>query len=81
MILSQLLLLIARGTLLAAYLMQSLFLFVLEAVIEGISACLSSAQAVPISIQSAMRTGIFQRVHMQQTLERRDSCSVRQVMQ
>lgn len=42
LILSQLLLLIARGTLLAAYLMQSLFLFALEAVIEGISACLSS---------------------------------------
>lgn len=42
LILSQLLLLIARGTLLVAYLTRSLSLFVLEAVIEGISACLSS---------------------------------------
>ena len=42
LILSQLLLLIARGMLLAAYLTRSLSLFVLEAVIEGISACLSS---------------------------------------
>ena len=42
LILSQLLLLTARGTLLAAYLFRSLPLFVLEAVIEGISACLSS---------------------------------------
>ena len=42
LILSQLLLLTARGALLAAYLFRSLPLFVLEAVIEGISACLSS---------------------------------------
>lgn len=42
LILSQLLLLTARGILLAAYLFRSLPLFVLEAVIEGISACLSS---------------------------------------
>lgn len=42
LILSQLLLLLARGMLLAAYLLHSLPLFVLEAVIEGISACLSS---------------------------------------
>ena len=42
LILSQLLLLLARGMLLAAYLLHSLSLFVLEAVIEGISACLSS---------------------------------------
>ena len=42
LIISQLLLLAARGMLLAAYLTRSLALFVLEAVIEGISACLSS---------------------------------------
>lgn len=42
LILSQLLLLLARGILLAAYLLHSLPLFTLEAVIEGIAACLSS---------------------------------------
>ena len=42
LILSQLLLLLARGALLAAFLLRSLPLFVLEAVIEGVSACLSS---------------------------------------
>ena len=42
LVLSQLLLLMGRGTLLAAYLTRSLFLFVLEAVVEGVSACLSS---------------------------------------
>ena len=42
LILSQLLLLTARGALLAAYLFRSLPLGVLEAVIEGIAACLSS---------------------------------------
>lgn len=42
LILSQLLLLLARGALLAAYLLRSLPLFALEAVIEGVSACLSS---------------------------------------
>lgn len=42
LILSQLLLLIARGLLLAAYLLRSLPLFVVEAVVEGVSACLSS---------------------------------------
>ncbi len=42
LILSQLFLLMARGALLAAYLLGSLPLFTLEAVIEGVSACLSS---------------------------------------
>ena len=42
LLLSQLLLLLARGLLLAAYLLRSLPLFVAEAVVEGVSACLSS---------------------------------------
>ena len=42
LILSQLLLLLARGLLLAAYLLRSLPLFAAEAVVEGVSACLSS---------------------------------------
>lgn len=42
LILSQFLLLMARGALLAAYLLHSVPLFVLEAVIEGVSVCLSS---------------------------------------
>ena len=39
---SSLLLLTARGALLAAYLLRSLPLFALEAVIEGVAACLAS---------------------------------------
>lgn len=42
LILSRLLLLTARGALLAAYLLRSLPLFALEAVIEGVAACLAS---------------------------------------
>ena len=42
LLLSQLLLLLARGLLLAAYLLRSLPLFVAEAMVEGVSACLSS---------------------------------------
>ena len=45
LILAQLLLLAARGLLLAAFLLRSLPLFVAEAVVEGISACLSSGTA------------------------------------
>ena len=42
LILSQLLLLAARAALMAAYLLRSFPLFILEAVAEGVSACLSS---------------------------------------
>ena len=45
LILAQLLLLAARGLLLAAFLLRSLPLFVAEALVEGISACLSSGTA------------------------------------
>lgn len=45
LILAQLLLLTARGLLLAAFLLRSLPLFVAEALVEGISACLSSGTA------------------------------------
>lgn len=45
LILAQLLLLAARGLLLAAFLLRSLPLFVAEALVEGISACLSSRTA------------------------------------
>lgn len=45
LILAQLLLLAARGLLLAAFLLRSLPLFVAEALVKGISACLSSGTA------------------------------------
>ena len=45
LLLAQLLLLAARGLLLAAFLLRSLPLFVAEALVEGISACLSSGTA------------------------------------
>lgn len=45
LILAQLLLLAARGLLLVAFLLRSLPLFVAEALVEGISACLSSGTA------------------------------------
>lgn len=45
LILAQLLLLAARGLLLAAFLLRSLPLFVAEVLVEGISACLSSGTA------------------------------------
>lgn len=45
LILAQLLLLAARGLLLAAFLLRSLPLFVADALVEGISACLSSGTA------------------------------------
>ena len=45
LILAQLLLLASRGLLLAAFLLRSLPLFVAEALVEGISACLSSGTA------------------------------------
>lgn len=45
LILAQLLLLAARGLLLAAFLLRSLPLFVAKALVEGISACLSSGTA------------------------------------
>lgn len=45
LILAQLLLLAARGLLLAAFLLRSLPLFVAEALVEGISGCLSSGTA------------------------------------
>ena len=77
LILSQLLLLTARGTLLAAYLFRSLPLFVLEAVIEGISAC-PPAQAAPISMQPTGRAIIFQKQHMRQISAQQAFCSVRQ---
>lgn len=80
LILSRLLLLTARGTLLAAYLLRSLPLFALEAVIEGVAACLASGTDSAYLYALWGRTSIFRRQRARQISARRDSSSAPSAM-